>query len=111
MVLIEAQACGTPVIGTEIGGIPYAVEDGATGLIVPPGDAAGLATAAIKVLGDGDLYRRMAQRGPERVRELFTWEKSAAAYDQVFREAVQRERDRRMEPKKEGVMSWRLSSS
>ncbi|WP_052959107.1 glycosyltransferase [Methanoculleus sediminis] len=111
MVLIEAQACGTPVIGTEIGGIPYAVEDGATGLLVPPGDAAGLAAAAIKVLGDRDLYRRMAHNGPERVRELFTWEKSAAAYDRVFREAVRRERDRHIEPEKEGVMNWRLSSS
>ena len=88
MVLIEAQACGTPVIGTNVGGIPYAVEDGATGLLVPPGDAAGLAAAAIKVLGDRDLYRRMARRGPERVRELFTWEKSAAVYDRVFREAA-----------------------
>ncbi len=71
-----------------------------TGLSVPPGNAAGLATAAIKVLGDGDLYRRMAQKGPERVRELFTWEKSAAAYDQVFREVVRREKDRHMAPKR-----------
>ncbi|KAF5085631.1 GDP-mannose-dependent alpha-(1-6)-phosphatidylinositol monomannoside mannosyltransferase [anaerobic digester metagenome] len=88
MVLIEAQACGTPVIGTEIGGIPYAIEDGATGLIVPPGDAAGLAAAVIKVIDDRDLYQRMAQKGPERVRKLFTWEKSAAAYDRAFREVA-----------------------
>lgn len=111
MVLIEAQACGTPVIGTEIGGIPYAVQDRETGLLVPPGDAAGLAAAVVTVLGDRDLYRRMARKGPERVRELFTWEKSAAVYDRVFREAARGERDRCMEPEKEGVMNWRLSSS
>ena len=99
MVLIEAQACGTPVIGTDIGGIPYAVEDGMTGLIVPPGDTRKLAAAVTTLLGDGDLYRQMARKGPERVRELFTWEKSAAAYDQIFSEAARREKGRRMEPK------------
>lgn len=99
MVLIEAQACGTPVIGTDIGGIPYAVEDGMTGLIVPPGDIRKLAAAVTTLLSDGDLYRQMARKGPERVRELFTWEKSAAAYDQIFSEAARREKGRRMEPK------------
>ena len=88
MVLIEAQACGTPVIGTDVGGIPFAVEDGVTGLIVPPGDVPGLAGAIVRVLGDPDLYRLMAQNGSRRVRDLFTWEKSARVYDRVFCEAA-----------------------
>ena len=88
MVLIEAQACGTPVIGTDVGGIPFAIADGVTGLIIPPRDARGLADAIVRVLGDPDLYRLMAQNGPRRVRNLFTWEKSAAVYNQIFREAA-----------------------
>ena len=104
MVLIEAQACGTPVIGTDIGGIPYAVKDGMTGLIVPPGDAGELAAAVTTVLSDQDLYQRMARMGPKRVRELFTWEKSAAAYDWIFREAVLGEGIRRMKPEKGEMM-------
>ncbi len=88
MVLIEAQACGTPVIGTDVGGIPFAVDDGVTGLIVPPGDVLGLAGAIVRVLDDPDLYRAMAENGPRRVRDLFTWEKSARVYDRVFCEAA-----------------------
>ena len=88
MVLIEAQACGTPVIGTDVGGIPFAVDDGVTGLIVPPGDVSGLAGAIVRVLDDPDLYRAMAENGPRRVRDLFTWEKSARVYDRVFCEAT-----------------------
>ena len=88
MVLIEAQACGTPVIGTDVGGIPFAVDDGVTGLIVPPGDVSGLAGAIVRVLDDPDLYRAMAENGPRRVRDLFTWEKSARVYDRVFCEAA-----------------------
>ena len=90
MVLIEAQACGTPVIGTDIGGIPFAIEDGVTGLVVPPGDVPGLAGAIVRVLDDPDLYRQMAQNGPGRVRGLFTWERSATVYDRVFCEAADR---------------------
>ncbi len=88
MVLIEAQACGTPVIGTDVGGIPFAVDDGVTGLIVPPGDVSGLAGAIVRVLDDPDLYRAMAENGPRRVRDLFTWEKSARVSDRVFCEAA-----------------------
>lgn len=84
MVLIEAQACGTPVIGTDVGGIPFAIDDGVTGLVVPPRDVRGLADAIVRVLDDPDLYQQMARNGPRRVRDLFTWEKSAAVYHQVF---------------------------
>lgn len=84
MVLIEAQACGTPVIGTNVGGIPYAVGDEKTGLIVPPRDAESLADAILHLLHDRDLYRHMAENGPQRVREGFTWEKSTGAYHQIL---------------------------
>ncbi|MDI6720577.1 MAG: glycosyltransferase [Methanomicrobiales archaeon] len=84
MVLIEAQACGIPVIGTNVGGIPFAVEDGKTGLIVPPRDAESLAKAILRLFCDTELYRSMAENGPVRVREHFTWEKSSAAYHGIL---------------------------
>ena len=68
-VLIEAMHAGVPVVASRVGGIPDVVEDGATGLLVAPGDAAELADAVDRVLGDEALGRRLsggaALRAPE----------------------------------------------
>ncbi len=73
LVFLEANACGKPVIGARTGGIPDAVADGETGLLVAPDDAAGLADAMTRVLADPDLARRLGERGRARVLEGFTW--------------------------------------
>ncbi|MBZ5737661.1 glycosyltransferase family 4 protein [Nocardioides mangrovi] len=52
MTLAEAMACGSPVVGTTVGGIPYAVRDGVDGRLVPPGDAVALADALAQALTD-----------------------------------------------------------
>jgi len=88
MVLIEAQACGTPVIGTTVGGIPYVIVDGETGLLVPPRDPKALAKAIIHILSDENLLKKMGQAGYERVKKEFTWEKSTEFFLEVIKEVL-----------------------
>ena len=79
-VLLEASAAGVPVVGTAVGGVPEIVADGETGTVVPPNDAAALAAAMAKLLGDGDLRRAMGDAGRWRMRTQFTFEAQADAY-------------------------------
>jgi len=57
--MLEAMATGLPIVATRHGGIPEAVTDGESGLLVPENDAAALAAAMLRVLGDDDLRRRL----------------------------------------------------
>jgi glycosyltransferase involved in cell wall biosynthesis len=62
----EAMACGTPVVASRVGGIPELVDDGVTGLLVPPGDADALADAIVALLGDPARRAQMGRRGREK---------------------------------------------
>lgn len=77
LVFLEAAAAGVPGIGTDFGGIPDAVEDGVTGLLVPPDDAGSLAQAMLRLLGDDALCRQMGEAARDRVLRDFTWERVA----------------------------------
>lgn len=69
--VLEAMASGKPVVATKIGGIPEAVEDGVSGLLVAPQDASALAGAIRSLLQDRALSNRLAAAGRERVVERF----------------------------------------
>ena len=69
--ILDAMAASKPVVGTTAGGIPEAVEDGVTGILVPPHNAAALADAILRLLKDASLRRRMGEAGLERVRTRF----------------------------------------
>lgn len=86
LTFLEANCCGTPVIGSRTGGIPDAVDHGLTGLLVPPRDAKALARAAIRILGDDGLATRMGEFGQRRAREMFRWELVARRVDTAFEE-------------------------
>ncbi len=73
--ICEAMACGLPVIGTRVGGIPELIVDGQTGFLTEPRDEAALAEKMENLLQDPEGGREMGRRAAERVRELFTWEK------------------------------------
>jgi phosphatidylinositol alpha-1,6-mannosyltransferase len=63
LVFLEANACGTPVIGARTGGIPDAIQDGDTGLLVPPADPEALADAIRHVLTQPDLATALGRQG------------------------------------------------
>jgi glycosyltransferase involved in cell wall biosynthesis len=84
-VVVEAFCRGRGVIGSRVGGIPDIVEDGATGLLVPPGDASALAEALVSVLSDSALAERLGAAAHIGVRP---WLATPHEYAQRIRELV-----------------------
>ena len=74
IVLLEAMACGKPVVATRVGGTSDIVTDRETGLLVPFGDDAALKQALLSVLGDEALRRALGQRARNAVGERFNWD-------------------------------------
>src|SRR5208282_4433598 len=70
--LMEAGACELPVVATRVGGIPELVEDGVTGLLTPPSDAAALADALQRLLADPALRTTMGQAARRRIAANFS---------------------------------------
>ncbi len=77
LVYLEANACGTPVIGARAGGVPDAIQDGETGLLVPPEDPAAAAEALTRLLTNPELAQRLGEQGRERVRTEANWDRVA----------------------------------
>ena len=84
--IVEALACGLPVISTAVTGIPEAVHHGVNGLIVPEGDAPGLANAIEQVMRDTDLYMGLRSAARPSVVEAFDQAKTAAKLYELLRE-------------------------
>ena len=90
MALAEANACGRPVVGSRVGGIPCFVRHGENGLLAEPGDAASLAARLAKLLSDEALAARMGATGRALVEREHRWEDVAARCLTAFQEAVAR---------------------
>jgi glycosyltransferase involved in cell wall biosynthesis len=86
--VIEAMAFGLPVVATRAGGLPEVVEDGVTGILVPPGDSEALAEAQLRLLLDPDLRRRMGQAGRERVQSEFTVDRIVSQMLDVYHSVI-----------------------
>jgi glycosyltransferase involved in cell wall biosynthesis len=80
---LEAMGLGRPVVASRTGGIPEVVLDGETGLLVPQGDARGLATALSCVLTEPERARRLGENGRRRA-ALFTAEAMVRGYEEVY---------------------------
>jgi glycosyltransferase involved in cell wall biosynthesis len=87
-VLVEAMACGLPVISTTVSGIPEAVRHEETGLLIPAEDAVALADSLVRLQQDRGLARRLSQAARRTVSERFDGDKFAGHLANYFREAL-----------------------
>jgi phosphoheptose isomerase len=81
---LEAMACGTPVIGSNVGGIKFSVRDGETGYLVPPRDPDALAERLAHLFGHPRLLNLLGRQAIHRTDDLFTWRHVASAVAALY---------------------------
>jgi len=82
--VMEAQAAGAAVVATSVGGIPDAIEDGRTGILVAPRDPEALASAVISLLDDPAGAAAIGQRAAEQARQRFSRQATARAFESLY---------------------------
>jgi glycosyltransferase involved in cell wall biosynthesis len=87
IVFIEAQACGTPVIGTNVGGIPDVIENGKTGILVLPKDSSAITEAIKKIFEDKTFAEEIVKNANESVLK-FDWEKITEQMDKIYQKMI-----------------------
>lgn len=87
IVCLEAMACGKPVVASNVGGLPYVIEDGKSGLLFERGNARDLANKIIFLLQNEDLRNKMGEAGRERAKN-FTWDKIAERTLKLYNEVI-----------------------
>ena len=88
IVVLEAMAAGRPVVASDVAGLPLAVADGETGLLVPERDPAALATAVGSLLADPGRARRLGEAGRSRIERELNWAAVAEIHDRLYRRAT-----------------------
>ena len=84
MVVLEALAAGCPVVSTAVGGVPTAIEDEHTGLLVPPQDAQALASALTRMVSDAALRSRISDEGRKVFASRFSATAMTRAYEALY---------------------------
>lgn len=87
---LEAMACGTPVIGSAVGGLTYTIKDGESGLLVPPNEPRALGETLARFYANPRLVKRMGRAALRRAHTLFTWERVARELEAVYAQIVTR---------------------
>lgn len=87
LVALEAESCGTPVIGAAAGGLRYVIRDGESGFLVDGHEPAEYADRIVRLLSDSDLAARLS-RGAVRHAAIFSWDATAADIRSIYREVL-----------------------
>lgn len=85
---IEAMACGTPVVGSEVGGVKFTVKHGETGYLVPPNDPETLADRLAHLFHQPQLISLFGRQAIRRSQEHFTWQKVTSAVAALYEEVL-----------------------
>jgi N-acetyl-alpha-D-glucosaminyl L-malate synthase BshA len=86
---LEAMACGVPVVGSIVGGLPELVKDGDAGYLEPIGDVGAMARRSIEILTDKEKHRRMSIRAREITVEKYKTEKIVNLYKELYRRVME----------------------
>lgn len=86
--LLEAMACGLPVIGSNIPGVNDVIVNGENGLLVPPRDPKALAEAILTLLNDVKMRKKLGQNARELIVKKYNWNKIIPLMEKVYREAI-----------------------
>jgi glycosyltransferase involved in cell wall biosynthesis len=81
---LEAAAAGKPVVATRVGGIPEAIEEGKSGILIAPDDYQPLSRSVIGLLSNNKERFAMGQYARERIKEKFCWAKIIGQYQAVL---------------------------
>jgi glycosyltransferase involved in cell wall biosynthesis len=92
LTILEAMACGLPVVATAVGGIPEQVDDGETGWLVPPRDAETLATRISQLIEQPDTREAMGRAGAEKAAIAYSLERMVQQYEDWYAEILDQER-------------------
>jgi glycosyltransferase involved in cell wall biosynthesis len=93
--LLESMAAGVPVVATRVGGTPEIIEDGESGLLVPPGNPEALAAAISHVLQDRAMAKRLGQAARHRVFSRYSLNQAVASTERLYDDLLHRARQRR----------------
>jgi glycosyltransferase involved in cell wall biosynthesis len=85
---LEAMACARAVVATRVGGLPEIIEDGVTGLLVPPQDPKALAVAITRLLETPELRKQLGMAARARVEREFTWDQVASKTSNAYERAI-----------------------
>jgi glycosyltransferase involved in cell wall biosynthesis len=88
LTILEAMALSRPVVASNVGGIPEMIEDGVTGLLVPPNDPPALATAIVRLLQDHSLADTIGRAGHDLVHDRFCIEIMVKAVEEIYDEGA-----------------------
>lgn len=85
---LEAMACGTPVIGSQVGGVKFTVKDGETGYLVPPNEPEAIAERIADLCQNPQSRERLSRQAIQHAQEFFTWQQVTSAVAALYKEVI-----------------------